>query len=56
MRRSIFGTYTASSDVKKTVQLPRSMMGNADLTRIINSDEIQTKVRATSEGGPHLTG
>jgi len=47
---SIFGTYTASSDVKKTFQLPRSMMGNADLTRIINSDEIQTKVRAAREG------
>lgn len=47
---SIFGTYTAASDVKKTFSLPRSMMNNSDLARIINSDEIQTKVRAAREG------
>ena len=41
---SIFGTYTAASDVKKTFTLPRTMMTNSDLARIINSDEIQTKV------------
>ncbi len=41
---SIFGTYTAASDVKKTFSLPRTMMANSDLARIINSDEIQTKV------------
>lgn len=47
---SIFGTYNAASDVKKTFTLPRSMMNNSDLARIINSDEIQTKVRAAREG------
>jgi len=47
---SIFGTYTAASDVKKTFTLPRSMMNNSDLARIINSDEIQTKVRAARAG------
>merc|ERR1712205_92051 len=47
---STFGTYTAASDVKKTFALPRTMMSNADLARIINSDEIQTKVRAAREG------
>merc|ERR1719409_1494546 len=47
---SIFGTYTAASDVKKTFSLPRTMMNNSDLARIINSDEIQTKVRAAREG------
>merc|ERR1712216_1000927 len=46
---STFGTYTAASDVKKTFALPRTMMSNADLARIINSDEIQTKVRAARE-------
>jgi len=47
---SIFGTYTAASDVKKTFSLPRTIMNNSDLARIINSDEIQTKVRAAREG------
>lgn len=47
---SIFGTYNAASDVKKTFTLPRAMMNNSDLARIINSDEIQTKVRAAREG------
>merc|ERR1719231_322482 len=47
---SIFGTYTAASDVKKTFTLPRTMMTNSDLARIINSDEIQTKVRAARAG------
>ena len=37
----IFGTYTAPSAVKKGYVLPRSIMTNSDLTRIINSDEIQ---------------
>jgi len=47
---SIFGTYTAASDVKKTFTLPRTMMTNSDLARIINSDEIQTKVRDARAG------
>merc|ERR1719231_1336631 len=47
---SIFGTYTAASDVKKTFTLPRTMMTNSDLSRIINSDEIQTKVRDARAG------
>ena len=36
--------------MKKTFSLPRTMMNNSDLSRIINSDEIQTKVRAAREG------
>jgi large subunit ribosomal protein L4e len=47
---AIFGTSTTASEVKKTFTLPRSMMANADLARIINSDEIQSKVRAAKEG------
>merc|ERR1711966_68807 len=47
---AVFGTSTTASEVKKTFTLPRSMMANADLARIINSDEIQSKVRAAKEG------
>lgn len=41
----IFGTYDASSADKKGFNLPRAPMTNADLARIINSDEIQSVVR-----------
>merc|ERR1719150_1720511 len=40
----IFGTYTAQSE-KKGFQLNRSMMACADLARIINSDQVQEKLR-----------
>jgi len=42
----IFGTTTKESAVKKGYKLPRSVMSNGDLTRLINSDEIQSVVRA----------
>jgi len=42
---SLFGTYDESAQFKKGFNLPRSLMSNADLTRIINSDEIQSIVR-----------
>lgn len=42
---TIFGTYDASSAAKKGFNLPRAPMTNADLARIINSDEIQSVVR-----------
>ena len=41
----IFGTYRERSVVKSGFQLGRSMMGVADLARIINSDQIQSKLR-----------
>ncbi|KAG6545352.1 hypothetical protein Mapa_013201 [Marchantia paleacea] len=41
----IFGSFEEKSAVKKGYRLPRSMMGNSDLARIINSDEIQSIVR-----------
>jgi len=47
---SIFGTYSAASDVKKTFTLPRTLMANADLAAIINSDVVQSKVRAARAG------
>ncbi|KAJ4971528.1 hypothetical protein NE237_004627 [Protea cynaroides] len=42
---SIYGTFEKPSEKKKGYVLPRSKMVNADLTRIINSDEIQSVVR-----------
>jgi len=43
---SIYGTYKKASAEKADYTLPRAAMTNADLTRIINSDEIQSKLRA----------
>lgn len=34
---AIFGTQTKESQVKKGYKLPRSVMANGDLTRLINS-------------------
>jgi len=42
---TIFGTYEKGSELKNGFHLPRSFMTNADLARIINSDEIQSVVR-----------
>lgn len=41
---SIYGTHDKPSTAKKGYKLPRSIMANSDLTRIINSDEIQSIV------------
>jgi large subunit ribosomal protein L4e len=43
---SIFGTTTEVSATKKGYKLPRSLLTNSDLTRLINSDEIQSVVNA----------
>lgn len=42
---SIYGSFDKPSEKKKGYVLPRSKMVNADLARIINSDEIQSVVR-----------
>lgn len=42
---SIYGSFDKASEKKKGYVLPRSKMVNADLTRIINSDEVQSVVR-----------
>jgi large subunit ribosomal protein L4e len=47
---TIFGTYAAPSTVKKGFVLPRPKMANSDLSRIINSDEIQSRLRAKRSG------
>lgn len=41
----IFGTFDIASETKKGFTLPRPMMANSDLSRLINSDEIQSVVR-----------
>lgn len=41
----VFGTHEAPSAVKKGFRLPRAHMANADLSRLINSDEVQATVR-----------
>jgi large subunit ribosomal protein L4e len=42
---SLFGTYTKGSELKKDYLLPHAILSNPDLTRLINSDEIQSVVR-----------
>lgn len=42
---SIYGTYTRKSSAKQGYSLPRGLMTNSDLSRLINSDEIQSKIR-----------
>jgi len=46
---NIFGSVTRESGVKKGFHLPVGAMTNSDITRIINSDEVQTKVRAAKK-------
>jgi len=41
----LFGTYEKPSELKKGFLLPGRMMTNADLARIINSDEVQSALR-----------
>jgi len=41
----IFGTFTKVSEAKKGFKLPFPMMANADLARVINSDEVQAIVK-----------
>merc|ERR1719473_1935515 len=45
----LYGDYTNGSTVKKGYTLPRSMMTNADIARIINSDEIQSVLTPKKE-------
>ncbi|KAF6175696.1 hypothetical protein GIB67_022698 [Kingdonia uniflora] len=42
---SVYGSFERASEKKKGYVLPRSKMVNADLSRIINSDEVQSVVR-----------
>lgn len=42
---TLYGTYTTKSASKANYSLPRTLMVNANLGRLINSDEIQSVVR-----------
>jgi large subunit ribosomal protein L4e len=42
---TLYGTYKKASTEKEGFNLPRPLLSNADLARIINSDEIQSKLR-----------
>ena len=44
------GTTEEASKQKSGYKLPRAPMANADLTRLINSDEIQSVVRPARAG------
>ena len=46
----IFGTSESESSVKKGYKLPRNIMSNPDLARLINSDEVQSVVAPPKEG------
>lgn len=48
---SVFGTYKKGSSEKNGYLLPKSSVANADINRILNSDEIQSAVRDT-KGAP----
>jgi len=41
---TLYGDYANASEAKKGYHLPRAMMTNADVARIINSDEVQSVV------------
>lgn len=47
---SIYGTSTAPSSTKKDYSLPSAQVTNPDITRLINSSEIQTVLRAVKGG------
>lgn len=48
----VFGTYEKGSTLKKDYYLPTPKISNPDITRLINSDEIQSVVRPA---GPKFT-
>jgi large subunit ribosomal protein L4e len=52
---SVFGTFRKASEQKKDYKLPFPVMANSDLTRIINSDEIQSKLRPAKQAAKRAT-
>jgi len=45
----LFGTYKSGSSLKKGYTLPRALMSNADIARIINSNEVQSVLTPRKE-------
>jgi large subunit ribosomal protein L4e len=48
---TLFGTYDSPSQKKNGFNLPHGAMTNADLARIINSDEVQSVLKPSLKGG-----
>ena len=46
---ALFGTADKQSELKKDYSLPQNIMSNPDLSRLINSDEIQSVVRPAGQ-------
>ena len=46
---ALYGTETQGSQLKKDYHLPQPLMANADISRIINSDEVQSQLRPAME-------
>jgi large subunit ribosomal protein L4e len=51
---SLFGSLSKKSEEKHNYQPPRPLMNNADLARIINSEEVQKKLRPTVKQTKHV--
>jgi len=52
--QDLFGSHTSAAKGKKGYHLMRPMMTNADVARIINSDEVQSAVQPAKEGTKKL--
>merc|ERR1719284_2155406 len=52
--QELFGSYTSAAKLKKGYHLMRPMMTNADISRIINSDEVQSAVQPAKEATKKL--
>ncbi|KAL6785790.1 RPL4 [Auxenochlorella protothecoides x Auxenochlorella symbiontica] len=50
---AVFGTTSTASEQKKGYRLPRHVMTNGDLARLINSDEVQSVVAPAKPAGKH---
>merc|ERR1719446_2040788 len=51
----MYGTLKSGAPMKKGYSLPRAMMENADVARIINSDEVQSVLRPKLEAPKHFS-
>merc|ERR1719321_1345014 len=52
---ALFGTFRGASALKSGYHLPRPIMTNSDVARIINSDEVQSAVRPALEAPKRAT-
>eukprot|EP00168_Porphyra_purpurea_P019630 TRINITY_DN790_c0_g1_i2.p1 TRINITY_DN790_c0_g1~~TRINITY_DN790_c0_g1_i2.p1 ORF type:complete len:405 (-),score=133.77 TRINITY_DN790_c0_g1_i2:153-1247(-) len=51
---ALYGTATEGAQLKSGYNLPKSMMTNSDLVRLINSDEVQAVVRPKAQRPMHV--